>query len=161
VDTDVEWIAAIQAAWTDADQTLWADVLNFWFFDRVFERVKVSTVAMPQAAIVLAKRFEGFHSVPKNDPDRAHPYIYPAGFWTIGYGHLCDKLHPPITETEVEAYLAADLQTALATESEGRLAAIVNFIFNLGGGRLQTSTLRHRVNQQDWAATARELRRWI
>ncbi|MFM8997580.1 MAG: lysozyme, partial [Candidatus Limnocylindrus sp.] len=36
---------------------------------------------VPQVAIELAKRFEGFCRVPKNDP-RAHPYICPAGFWT-------------------------------------------------------------------------------
>jgi len=126
---------------------------------------------MPQAAITLAKRFEGFHRVPKNDPVRAHPYICPAGFWTIGYGHLCDKQHPPITEDEAEAYLARDLSTALAaalrycpvlaSEPDGRLAAIVDFTFNLGGGRLQTSTLRRRVNQRDWTAAATELRRWV
>ncbi|GHT97585.1 lysozyme [Betaproteobacteria bacterium] len=126
---------------------------------------------MPQAAIALAKRFEGFERVSKNDPGRAHPYICPAGFWTIGYGHLCDQHHPPITEAEVEAYLAADLQSALAatlrhcpvlaTEPEGQLAAIVDFTFNLGGGRLQTSTLRRRLNQRDWAAAATELRRWV
>ena len=40
VDADIEWIAAIQAAWTEADQALWAGVLNFWFLGRVFERVK-------------------------------------------------------------------------------------------------------------------------
>lgn len=128
-------------------------------------------IAVPNPAIELAKRFEGFHRVPKNDPVRAHPYICPAGFWTIGYGHLCDKQHPPITEDEAEAYLARDLSTALAatlrycpvlaTETEGRLAAIVDFTFNLGGGRLQTSTLRRRVNQRDWAAAAKELRRWV
>lgn len=130
---------------------------------------------VPQAAITLAKRFEGFHRVPKNDPGRAHPYICPAGFWTIGYGHLCDAQHPPITEAEAEAeaeaYLARDLNAALAatlrhcpvlaTEPEGRLAAIADFTFNLGGGRLQTSTLRRRVNQRDWAAAAKELRRWV
>jgi lysozyme len=38
----------------------------------------------------------------------------------------------------------------LATEPEGRLAAIVDFTFNLGAGRLQTSTLRRRINQRDW-----------
>lgn len=126
---------------------------------------------MPQAAIALAKQFEGFHRVPKNDPGRAHPYICPAGFWTIGYGHLCDAKHPPITEAEAESYLARDLNTALAatlrhcpvlaTEPEGRLAASVDFTFNLGGGRLQTSTLRRRVNQRDWAASATELQRWV
>jgi GH24 family phage-related lysozyme (muramidase) len=49
----------------------------------------------------------------------------------------------------------------LATEPEGWLAAIVDFTFNLGAGRLQTSTLRRRVNQRDWTATGLELRRWF
>jgi lysozyme len=49
----------------------------------------------------------------------------------------------------------------LATEPEGRLAAIVDFTFNLGAGRLQTSTLRRRVNQRDWIAAGQELRRWV
>ena len=126
---------------------------------------------VPQAAIDLAKRFEGFHRVPKHDPGRAHPYICPAGYWTIGYGHLCDQSHPVITENEAEGYLAQDLQTALraslrycpvlATEPEGRLAAIMDFTFNLGAGRLQTSTLRRRINQRDWPNAGQELRRWV
>lgn len=128
-------------------------------------------IEVPQAAVDLAKRFEGFHRVPKSDPDRAHPYVCPAGFWTIGYGHLCDPTHPPISVAEGEAYLARDLETALdatlrfcpvlATEPEGRLASIVDFTFNLGAGRLQTSTLRRRINQRDWIAAGKELRRWV
>ena len=128
-------------------------------------------IEVPQAAIDLAKRFEGFCRVPKSDPNRAYPYVCPAGFWTIGYGHLCEAKHLPITEAEAERYLANDLQTALsatlrycpvlATEPEGRLAAIVDFTFNLGAGRLQTSTLRRRINQQDWSSAALELRRWV
>lgn len=49
----------------------------------------------------------------------------------------------------------------LATEPDGRLAAIVDLTFNLGAGRLQTSTLRRRVNQRDWVAAGQELRRWV
>jgi len=126
---------------------------------------------VPKAAVDLAKRFEGFHRVPKSDPDRAHPYVCPAGFWTIGYGHLCVQTHPPISQAEGEAYLTRDLVTALdatlrfcpvlATQPEGRLAAIVDFTFNLGAGRLQTSTLRRRINQRDWIAAGKELRRWV
>jgi len=129
-------------------------------------------IEMPQAAIDLAKRFEGFERRVKRGIEiTAVPYICPAGFWTIGYGHLCDSKHPPITEAEAEVYLARDLQSALvatlrycpvlATEPESRLAAIVDFTFNLGAGRLQTSTLRRRINQRDWAASAQELRRWV
>lgn len=129
-------------------------------------------IEVPKPAIELAKRFEGFERKAKRGTEiTAIPYICPAGFWTIGYGHLCDSKHPPITDAEAEVYLARDLQSALAatlrycpvlaTEQEGRLAAIVDFTFNLGAGRLQTSTLRRRINQRDWIAAGQELRRWI
>ena len=125
-----------------------------------------------QVAIDLAKRFEGFERKVKRGPEiTAIPYVCPAGFWTIGYGHLCDPKHSPISDVEAEVYLARDLQSALAatlrycpvlaTEPEGRLAAIVDFTFNLGAGRLQTSTLRRRVNLRDWVAATQELRRWV
>ena len=128
--------------------------------------------AVPQAAVKLAKRFEGFERKVKRGTEiTADPYVCPAGFWTIGYGHLCDPKHPPITEVEAADYLAQDLMTALAatlrccpvltTEPEGRLAAIVDFTFNLGAGRLQASTLRRRINQRDWDSSAKELRRWV
>ena len=128
-------------------------------------------IEVPQVAVDLAKRFEGFHQVPKHDPGRAYPYRCPAGYWTIGYGHLCDPTHPLITEAEAEIYLAHDLQTALGaairycpvlvTEPDNRLAAIVDFTPNLGAGRLQTSTLRRQINQRDWPASAQECLRWI
>ena len=128
-------------------------------------------IEVPQVAIDLSKRFEGFCRVPKSDPGRAYPYVCPAGFWTIGYGHLCDAKHLPITTDAGEAYLAADMADALkatlrycpvlADEPDGRIAAIVDFTFNLGAGRLQASTLRRRVNQRDWIAASQELRRWV
>ena len=129
-------------------------------------------IVVPLAAIDLAKQFEGFERRVKRGTEiAAVPYVCPAGFWTIGYGHLCDQKHPQITEAEAEVYLARDLQTALAatlrycpvlsTESEGRLAAIVDFTFNLGAGRLQASTLRRRINQRDWEGAVRELSKCI
>jgi len=131
----------------------------------------MGALVVPQIAIELAKRFEGFHRVPKADAARAHPYICPAGYMTIGYGHLCAPDHPPITLEEAESYLAQDLVKAmnatlrycpvLATEPEKQLAAIVDFTFNLGAGRLQTSTLRRRINHRDWLSAAQELRRWV
>jgi len=117
---------------------------------------------VPKVAIDLAKSFEGFY---------AKPYICPAGFWTIGYGHLCKHDHPRITQEQGLVYLESDLGKALqatlrhcpvlALESERRLAAIVDFTFNLGTGRLQTSTLRRRINAQDWPGAATQLMRWV
>lgn len=34
------WLPALQATWTEADQALWAGILNFWFLGRVFDRVR-------------------------------------------------------------------------------------------------------------------------
>lgn len=129
-------------------------------------------IGVPPQAIVLAKRFEGFHRVPGNDPSRhAHPYICPAGYMTIGFGHLCRPDHPPISEADAEAYLSQDLLIALdaslrycpglVAEPTRRLAAIVDFTFNLGAGRLQTSTLRRRINRRQWSEAACEFRRWV
>jgi lysozyme len=131
-----------------------------------------ASIRVPDAAVVLTKRFEGFHRVPRVDPlKRAHPYLCPAGYWTIGYGRLCQREHPPISLAEGEVFLEEDLGKAmaatlrlcpvLATESPNRLAAITDYTFNLGAGRLQTSTLRRRIQQRAWQAVASELRRWV
>ena len=35
-----EWVVAMKQSWTEADQALWAGVLNFWFLGRVFDKSK-------------------------------------------------------------------------------------------------------------------------
>lgn len=127
---------------------------------------------VPEAAVELARRFEGFQAVHGADGGtRAHPYRCPGGYWTIGYGHRCDPDHPPITQAEARAYLQADLEQALtavltlcpavADGPPGRLAALVDFTFNMGAARLAQSTLRQRVNSEHWEVVAYELRRWV
>lgn len=116
----------------------------------------------------LCVRWEGFHRKVGNV---AVPYLCPAGYWTIGYGHLCQKDHPPITEETARVYLQHDLIIALAAtlrhcpslarSSPGRLAAIIDFTFNLGEGRLRSSTLRRRINDGDWGDVPYQLRRWV
>lgn len=41
-----------------------------------------------------------------------------------------------------------------------RLAALIDFTFNLGKGNLQSSTLRRCVNAGDWAGAKVQIRRW-
>ena len=41
-----------------------------------------------------------------------------------------------------------------------RLAAILDFVYNLGSGRLKTSTLRRKINARQWADVPVELMKW-
>jgi hypothetical protein len=40
LNAGADWIGAVGQVWSDADQALWAGVLNFWFIGRVFDRVR-------------------------------------------------------------------------------------------------------------------------
>ena len=40
ITANAGWGTAILHAWTEADQALWAGVLNFWFLGRVFDRMR-------------------------------------------------------------------------------------------------------------------------
>ena len=119
-------------------------------------------IEVPGVSIELAKRFEGLF---------LKPYICPGGFWTIGYGHLCKKEHPFITEGKAEEYLRDDLRVAfkavgnicpiLLCEDENKLGAIVDFTFNLGSGRLKSSTLKKRINDYRFDEVPGELMKWV
>jgi lysozyme len=117
----------------------------------------------------LVKGFEGFHRIVRQRPTPlAVPYICPAGFWTIGYGILCAPNHPPITLERGEEMLARVLPAyvghalRLSPHLTGdRLVAISDFIFNLGPARYAGSTLRKRVNDEDWSDARTEIRRWV
>ena len=126
----------------------------------------------PQSALDIVAYFEGLHrAVYVSQALMAVPYICPAGFWTIGYGHLCGKEHPAITKEQAMAYLESDMAKATAAtirhcpillgEPEYRLAAIASFTFNLGAGRLQASTLRRRINHGEWEEAGMELLKWV
>lgn len=121
-----------------------------------------------ELAGAMAKTFEGFYP---------HPYLCPAGVWTIGYGTIMypngvrvTKADKNIDKRTALEYLYWELGKALQSSlkycpilatDERKLAAITDFVYNLGAGRLQTSTLRRRINQQDWVATQKELLRWV
>lgn len=121
-----------------------------------------------EIAAALCRRFEGF---------RSKPYLCPAGIPTIGYGSTYypggKKVtldDPPIAEDTARAMLMQELYhtylpgvlrlcPGLASD-EKRCNAIVDFAYNLGIGRLQTSTLRRKINAQDWDGAKAELMKW-
>lgn len=121
-----------------------------------------------ELAAELCRRFEGF---------RPRPYLCPAGVPTIGYGstYYADGRKvtlqdAPISEPEARALLMHELLSTfapgVARQCPGLLAfpavfnAIVDFAYNLGVGRLQTSTLRRKLNAQDWAGAREQLMLW-
>lgn len=120
-------------------------------------------------AAELCRRFEGF---------RSKPYLCPAGIPTIGYGstYYPDGRRVSLTDPSIDAKQANDLlmHELQHTFAPGvlrlcpillahpkRFNAIVDFAYNLGVGRLQTSTLRRRINAGDWEGSKTELRRWV
>ena len=44
---------------------------------------------------------------------------------------------------------------------DGQFNALCSFAFNLGGGALQRSRLRRKVNREEHDAVPREFRRWV
>jgi lysozyme len=96
-------------------------------------------------------------------------YRDPVGLPTIGWGHLLTSFSvPPITQEQADLMLSQDLAGAerevLALHpdlSGARLAAITDFVFNVGVRKYRTSTLRRTVNAQRWDRAAEEVQKWI
>lgn len=117
-------------------------------------------------------------------------YNDPAGYCTIGYGHLlkknpCDNNAPaefskcdisapgeflnPISKTRGEQVLRCDMANAeiavmqLARDSltDGQYAALVDFTFNVGSRNFERSQLRRVVNNGDYQRVPVELRKWV
>ena len=114
------------------------------------------------AGLELLKRSEGF---------RSHTYNDVNGFPTIGYGHrLLDHESFPgdISEAQATGMLAVDVRSAEQTIArlvkvpltQGQFDALVDFCFNLGTGRLASSTLLKVLNGGRYADAAEQLLRW-
>jgi lysozyme len=122
----------------------------------------------------LGHTFEGFSH---------KPYLCPAKVATIGYGSTfyedgtrVTMQDPPILESRAQALfkhtliirflpqllrlcprLVADY---LVTGNPARINAILDYVYNLGPGNLQISTLRKRINAGLFDAVPYELRKW-
>lgn len=119
-------------------------------------------------AIELIKRFEGY---------RAKPYLCSAGVPTIGFGSTFYEdgtkvtlQDAPIDPDRAKSLLDLTLNKIfipgvlrccpILINHPKKLGAIVSFAYNLGVGRLQASTLRRRINEQNWEAAANEILKW-
>lgn len=124
--------------------------------------------ALTLATERLIKPFEGLARV---GPDGlVYPYICAAGYPTQGWGIVVPSMQaPPITREMADAILAREVPRYMAdalaaspvlARHPRRLAAITSFVFNLGAPRYRVSTLRRRIDAEDWDAARTEIMRW-
>lgn len=118
-----------------------------------------------QEGIDLIKSFEGL---------RLKAYKCPAGVWTIGYGTTIypdeHKVQPMdiCTKEKAEEYLKHDLikfedavkRRITVDLNENQFSALVSFTYNLGEGNLCKSTLRRRLNNEDYDI-GNEFGKWV
>jgi lysozyme len=112
---------------------------------------------------------------------RLQAYQDSAGLWTIGYGHLLTKdelrsgkvlgvdWRDGITPPTADALLANDLYTATDAIAEFvrvpllqcQFDALTSFVYNIGDGAFQDSTLLRLLNTDRFAEIPAQMRRWI
>ena len=116
-----------------------------------------------EKGLELIKKYEGFS---------ASPYICPAGYLTVGYGHVVkphEVFDSPISPDFAEEILSTDVADAERAVlrlirvplTDGQFDALVSFTFNLGSGVLQRSTLRQKINRMEYSHVPKEFARWI
>lgn len=93
------------------------------------------------------------------------------GKWAIGYGHRGSDVKPGqvITVQHAELLLQSDCQYAenavrrmVNVElNENQFSALVSFVYNLGEGRFQDSTMRKYINAGDFTRASNEFLKWV
>jgi lysozyme len=108
----------------------------------------------------LIKHFEGF---------KPKAYLCPAGVLTIGYGSTGKHVTrgQTITEAEATALLAKDVvrfENAVnklgVTLTQNQFDALVAFVYNVGEGNFNASTLVKRLKAGDMVGTAAQFGVW-
>lgn len=116
---------------------------------------KVKKISMP-----FIERFEG---------KKLKAYLCPAGVWTIGIGST-ENVKKGMIISDVDAYirLENDIEKILKLINgvikvpiiDNQAAALVSFIYNVGGGAFKKSTLLKLLNKGQYDAVPAQLMRW-
>lgn len=89
--------------------------------------------------------------------------------WTIGYGHTKGvKPGDVCTEEQAVEFLKEDLLTAerdvkrlvMVPLTQGQFDALVDFVFNVGGGNFSSSTMLKKLNAKDYKGARDEFPKW-
>lgn len=129
--------------------------------DNFYEALGISTK--------LCMKFEGL---------RLRPYICPAGYPSIGYGTVfypndtkVTMEDPPIDQERAEILLFQNLRTRYfpgvlkasphLIKYPKVLGAIGDFAYNLGVSAYCNSTLRKKIDEENWEGAKKELMKWV
>ena len=98
-----------------------------------------------------------------------YAYKCAAGVWTIGYGHTKD-VEPgmQITEQDAEEMLVEELNeyegyvknSVTAPINQDQFDALVSWVYNLGGGNLNASTMLKVLNAGQYEEVPAQMMRW-
>lgn len=114
-----------------------------------------------EQGLALIKEFEGC---------QLEAYLCPAGVPTIGYGHtFAVEMGQTISEAEADALLREDLKDAeeavdrlvVAPINDNQFSALTSFVFNVGSGAFERSTMLSMLNANAQTDTvAAQFLRW-
>jgi lysozyme len=123
--------------------------------------MRVNNLGYGGKGLTLTEQFEGCKLTAYQDQ---------VGRWTIGYGHTGPEVAGGLTITleEAEGLLAKDVHAAgefvnnvvAVRLSQEEFDALVDFVFNLGRGRFEGSTLLKELNAGNFAAAAAQFEAW-
>jgi lysozyme len=111
-----------------------------------------------------------FNKMKEFEGCRLQAYQDAAGVWTIGYGHTRGvRRGDRITQWLADEYLRMDIAEAERqvlglglSLTQGQLDALVSFVFNVGIGRLQQSTLLRFIREgRPEHDIKRQFRQWV
>jgi lysozyme len=133
----------------------------------------VTSEAIKIARETLCKPFEGYAKRLPDGSCKAYPDPGTGGHpWTIGWGSTGPEVTPDTVWTETQAQESLDnhllhfcagvlkLSPILLKQPARRLAAIISFAYNCGLGNYRISTLKKRVDAQDWSGAQEEIVKW-
>lgn len=115
-----------------------------------------------ERGINFIQHFEGFYS---------KPYYCPAGVLTIGFGTVIKKGRyvDGITKEQATELMMNELNKnersinrLIKVElNQNQFDALCSFVYNLGAGSLQVSTLRKKLNSGEYLDAANEFLKWV
>lgn len=137
---------------------------NLWASDFKIKTLKPTEINKQGLGIV--KFFEGFSS---------EPYLCPSLVPTIGYGSTfyengvrVSLNDTPVTEARALDLLEHELGAACnyvnnlvnVSMNENQFSALVSLTYNIGAGNFKGSTLRSKLNREDYEGAANEFWKW-